>query len=157
MEITFVFWVDLEYRLRSRKSVSFAGFSCGDWHPILFLFLFLFYLLHILHDMLYMLPDYLTVGAYSVLRVWVVVPGMYGTHLKHRQHLQPISSNNLGSRLTPVIGVVLLVIHVTWPVIYVTWLPYGRALFSARSLGRGPEYVRNPLKTQTMPPTNQFQ
>jgi len=35
-----------------------------------------------------------------------MVPGMHGTHLKHRQCLQPISFNNLGSRLTHVIGVV---------------------------------------------------
>ena len=51
-------------------------------------------------------PDYLAVGPDSALEVWAVVPGMYGTHLKHRQYLQPISFNNLGSRLTRVIGVV---------------------------------------------------
>jgi len=50
--------------------------------------------------------DYLTVGPGSVPGIWVVVPGMYGTHLKYGQCLQPISFNNLGSRLTRVIGIV---------------------------------------------------
>jgi len=35
-----------------------------------------------------------------------VVPGMYETHLKYGQCLQPISFNNVGLRLTRVIGVV---------------------------------------------------
>jgi len=35
-----------------------------------------------------------------------VVPSMHGTHLKHRQYLQPISFNNLGPRLTCVVSIV---------------------------------------------------
>jgi len=84
-EITFVFWVDLEYRLRSRKRVPLLGFR----------------------------------------GVTVLVPVIH--------------------------------IHVTWFVIHVTWLPCDRAWFSVRSLGRGFGYVRDPLKTQIMSPTNQFQ
>jgi len=41
--------------------------------------------------------------------------------------------------------------------LHVTWLPHGRAWFSARSLGRGPGYARDPLKTQIMSLTDQFQ
>ena len=40
---------------------------------------------------------------------------------------------------------------------YCYWLPSGRTWFSARWLGHGSGYVRNPLKTWTMSPTNQFQ
>jgi len=50
--------------------------------------------------------DYLAVGPSSAPGDWVVVPGMYGTHLNHGQCLQPISFNNLGPRLTREIGVV---------------------------------------------------
>jgi len=53
-----------------------------------------------------MLPDYLAVGPGSAPVVWVVVPGMYGTHLKHRQCLQPISFNSIRPWLTCVIRVV---------------------------------------------------
>ena len=53
-----------------------------------------------------MLPDYLAVGPGSAPGVWAVVPGMYMTYLKHRQYLQPISFNNIGPRLTCVVGVV---------------------------------------------------
>ena len=38
--------------------------------------------------------------------VWAVVPGMYGTYLKHEQCLQLISFDNIGPRLTRVVGVV---------------------------------------------------
>ena len=38
-----------------------------------------------------------------------------------------------------------------------SWLPSGRSWFSARSLGRGPGYVRDPPKAWTMSPTDQFQ
>ena len=50
-------------------------------------------------------------------------------------------SRGVTNTLSPV-----LVIHVIWPVIHVTWLPSCRAWFSARSLGRGPGYVRTHLK-----------
>jgi len=39
-----------------------------------------------------MLPDYLIVGPGSPSGVWAMVAGMYGTHLKHKQYLQLISS-----------------------------------------------------------------
>ena len=51
-------------------------------------------------------PEYLVVGPDSAPGVWAVVSSMHGTHLKHRQCLQPISFNNWGSRLTRVMGVV---------------------------------------------------
>jgi len=54
----------------------------------------------------YTCSDYLAVGPGSVPGVWAVFPGMYGTNLKYGQYLQPISFNNLGPRLTRVIGVV---------------------------------------------------
>jgi len=100
----YVFWVDLGYRLRSRKRVPLQGsrgvtdtpsYSCSS-----------LYMLHMLHVLLHMLPDYLAVGPDSVPRIWAVVPSMYGTHLKHRQYLQPISFNNIGPRLTCAVGVV---------------------------------------------------
>ena len=50
--------------------------------------------------------DYLAVGTGSAPSIWVVVPDMYKTHLKHGQHLQPISFNNLEPRLTRVVGIV---------------------------------------------------
>jgi len=37
-----------------------------------------------LPDLLYMLTDYLAVGLDSAPRVWVVIPDMHWTHLKHR-------------------------------------------------------------------------
>jgi len=73
-ETTSVFWVDLGYRLRSRKRVSVQGsrgvtgtssYSCSCY----------------------------TCSWGSASGVWVVVSGMYGTHLKHGQCLQLISSN----------------------------------------------------------------
>ena len=57
--------------------------------------------MHVIH-----IPDYLAVGSGSAPEVWAVVPSMYETDLKHEQCLQPISFNNLGSRLSCVIGVV---------------------------------------------------
>ena len=98
-ETASVFWVDLGYRLRSRKRVSLQGSRGMIDTLVLFLFLFLIY-------MLYMLPDYLAVETGSASGVWVVVSGMHGTHLKHIQYLQSISFNNLGSRLARVIGIV---------------------------------------------------
>jgi len=38
----------------------------------------------------------------------------------------------------------------------VTVVPDGTAWSSTRSLGRGPEYVRDPPKEWTMSPTDQF-
>jgi len=43
----------------------------------------LLYILYMLPDLFYMLPDYLVVGPGSAPGVWVVAPGMYGTYLKH--------------------------------------------------------------------------
>ena len=88
-----VFWVDLGYRSRSRKRVPLQG-SRGVTDTQFCSYSF------------YMLPDYLAVGPDSAPGVWAVVPGMYGAHLKYGQCLQPISFNNLGPRLTRVIGVV---------------------------------------------------
>ena len=85
MEETSVFWVDLRYRLRSRKMVPLRG-SRGVTDTPSCLFLFLLYMLL---DLLYMLLDYHAVGPGSAPGVWAVVPGMYGTHLKHEQCLQP--------------------------------------------------------------------
>jgi len=62
-------------------------------------------MLYMLPDLLYMLSDYLVVGPGSAPGVWPVVLGMYGTHLKHIQHLQPISFNNIGPQLTRVVGI----------------------------------------------------
>ena len=80
-ETASVFWVDLGFRLCSRKKVPLQG-SRGvtGTRPVLVL------VIHV--------PDYLTVGPGSVPGVWAVVPGMHGTHLKHRQCLQLISFNN---------------------------------------------------------------
>jgi len=50
--------------------------------------------------------NYLAVRPSSAPGDWAVVPDMYGPHLKHGQCLQPFSFNNLGHRLTRVIGVV---------------------------------------------------
>ena len=50
--------------------------------------------------------DYLAVRSGSALGDCAVISGMYGTHLKYGQCPQLISFNNLGSRLTHVIGVV---------------------------------------------------
>ena len=47
--------------------------------------------------------------------------------------------------------------YFTVSTVYYYWLPGGRVCFSARHLGRGPGYVRNPHKALTMSPTNQFQ
>ena len=97
-ETTSVFWVDLGYRLRRRKRVPLQGSRGVTDTLVLFLFLFLIYILC-------MLPDYLVVGPGSAPGVWAVVPGMHETHIKHKQCLQPISFNNLGSQLTRVVGV----------------------------------------------------
>ena len=84
-EIPSIFWVDLRYRLRSRKRVTLQGSHGVTDTLVLFLFL------------LYMLPGYLVVAPDSVPGVWAVVPGMHGTHLKHGQCIQPISFNNIES------------------------------------------------------------
>jgi len=63
-------------------------------------------MLDMLHVLLYMLPDCLAVGPDSAPGVWAVISGIYGTHLKHRQYLQPISFNNIGPQLARVVGVV---------------------------------------------------
>jgi len=64
MEETSIFWVDLVYRLRSRKRVQLQ--SSRGVIDTLVLFLFLLY-------MLYMLPDYLAVGLGSAPGVWAVI------------------------------------------------------------------------------------
>ena len=92
-ETASVFCVDLGYRLRNRKRVPLQS-SRGVTHTQ-FLIPFLLHL-----------PDYLAVGPDSAPGVWVVVPSMHGTHLKHIQYLQPISFNNLGPRLARVVGIV---------------------------------------------------
>ena len=51
------------------------------------------------------ITEYLAVRPGSAPETEVVVPGMYGTYLKHGQCLQ-ISFNNLGLQLTCMIGVV---------------------------------------------------
>ena len=53
-------------------------------------------MLYMLPDLLYILPDYLAVELSLEPGDRAVVPGMYGTHQKHGQCLQPISFNNLG-------------------------------------------------------------
>ena len=63
-----VFWVDLGYRLRSRLTVPLQGSELTS---------------RIVHIVI----DYLVVGPASTPSDWVVVPGMYGTHLKHGQCL----------------------------------------------------------------------
>ena len=104
-ETTSVFWVDLGYRLRSRKKVPLQG-SRGvtGTRPVPVLVP----VMHVIHvpGLLYMLPNYLAIGPGSVPGVWAVIPGMYGTHLKHRQHLQPISFIDLESQLTCVVDTV---------------------------------------------------
>ena len=50
--------------------------------------------------------DYLAVGPSSAPGDWVVVPGMYGIHLKHGQYLQSINFNNVESRLTCVVRII---------------------------------------------------
>jgi len=92
-ETASVFWVDLGYRLHSQKRVPLqCSRGVTGTRPVL---------APVIH-----VPDYLTVGPGSVPGVWAVVPGMYGTHLKHGQYLQPISFNNFRLRLTCVIGIV---------------------------------------------------
>ena len=81
-----------------------VGFSWSDRHPIFLMFLL--YMMHMLHVMLYILPDCLAVGPGSAPRVRVIVPDMYGTHLKYRQYLQSISFNNFGPQLARVVGIV---------------------------------------------------
>jgi len=104
IEETSVFWVDLEYRLHSRDMFHYRV-PADDWHLICLLF----------HNVtMSIVPqwycetvtDYLAVGPGSASGIWAVVPGMYGTHLKYGQCLQPISFKSLGPRLTRVVGVV---------------------------------------------------
>ena len=89
-ETASVFWVDLGYRLRSRKRVPLQGSRGVTGTPSCFI--------SVIH-----VPDYLAVGPGSASGVWAVVPGMHGTrpgyagtHLKYKQYLQPISFNNTG-------------------------------------------------------------
>jgi len=58
-EMTSVFWVDLEYRLRSRKRVPLQNSRGVTDTPSCFCSYL--YILYMLPDLLYMLPDYLTV------------------------------------------------------------------------------------------------
>jgi len=68
-----VFWVDLGYRLRSRKRVPLQG-SQG--------------MTGISSDtLLFTLTKYEAIWPGSVPETKVVVPGTYGTHLKHREYL----------------------------------------------------------------------
>ena len=74
------------------KEGSTAEFPWGDWHPVLFPVP----IIHVIHVPVPVIhvPDYLVVGPDSAPGVWAVVQSMHGTHLKHRQCLQPISFNN---------------------------------------------------------------
>ena len=81
-----VFWVDLGFRLRSRKRVALQ-----DSRGVMALRPDLVPVIHVIHvpiPVIYV-PGYLAIGPGSALGVWAVVPGMHGTHLKHRQCLQP--------------------------------------------------------------------
>ena len=88
-ETASVFWVDLGFRLRSRTRVPLQG-SCGvTGTPSCSC-------IHVIHAPVPFIhvSDYVAVRPGSAPGVWVVVPGMHGTHLKHGQCLQPISFNN---------------------------------------------------------------
>jgi len=83
-ETASVFWVDLGFRLRSRKRVllqdsggvtSTPTCSCSCYTC----YTYTWPVIHV--------SDYLAVGPGSALEVWAVVPGMHGTHLKYRQCL----------------------------------------------------------------------
>jgi len=47
-----------------------------------------------------------------------MIPGMYGTYLKHRQYFQPISFNNIRPQLTRVVSVVWDVIYYMWQLVF---------------------------------------
>ena len=91
-ETASVFWVDLAYRLRGRDTVLLQDF--GGWLTSC-----------IVHIIIVIVIDYLAVGPGSAPSDWAVVPGMYGTHLKH-DNVSSISFNNLEFWLTHVVGVV---------------------------------------------------
>ena len=94
-ETVSIFWVDLGYRLRSRDTVPLQGLRGWLTSRIV----------HIIIVIIIVI-DYLAVEPGSAPSDWVMVPGMYGTHLKHGQCLQPISFQNLRPWLTRVVGVV---------------------------------------------------
>ena len=87
-EMVLAFWVDLRYRLRSRKTVPLQG--SGGWLTS-----------RIVHIVIVI--DYLAIGPGSASGDWIVVPGMHGTHLK-RKLPSPIISfkqHNIKNRHTP--------------------------------------------------------
>jgi len=102
-ETSSVFWVDLGFRLHSRKRVPLQGSRGVTGTPSCSCSCYTCYtcIWPVIH-----VSDYLAVGPGSAPGVWAVVPGMHGTHLKHRQCLQPISFNNWGPRLARIVGVV---------------------------------------------------
>jgi len=69
-ETTSVFWVDLGYKLRSRDAIPLQGSE--GWLTSC-----------IVHIAIVIVIDYLAVRPDSAPGDWAVVPGMYGTHLKH--------------------------------------------------------------------------
>ena len=92
----------LGYRLRSRKRVLLQGsrgLTSTPSRP--------FPIIHVIH-----VPELLYMFLTALRRSWFSArglgrgPEMHGTHLKHRQCLQPINFNNLKLLLTHVIGVV---------------------------------------------------
>jgi len=94
MEETSVFWVILGYRLRSRLTVPLQG-PGGRLTSHLFIISqcycdFIVPQWYCEYCYCYWLPGGRACSASSI---WAVVPGMYGTHLKHRQCLQTISFN----------------------------------------------------------------
>ena len=106
-KITSAFWVNLWYRLRSWLTVPLQGFE--GWltsHLFIVLQCYCEYCFTVILWVLFTVTYYLVAGSDSAPGIWAVVPGMYGTHLKHGQYLQAISFNNLGAWLTRVIGVV---------------------------------------------------
>ena len=85
-ETASVFWVDLGFRLRSRKRVPLQGSRGVTGTPSCSCYTCYTCTCSCLH-----VP---VVGPGSAPGVWAVVPGMHRTHLKHGQCLQPISFNN---------------------------------------------------------------
>ena len=77
-ETTFIFWVDLGYKLRSRLRVPLQG----SWGMTGILSVLLFHCSF--SEIIVTVTDHLAVRPSLVPETEVVVPGMYMTHLKNR-------------------------------------------------------------------------
>jgi len=126
-ETASVFWVDMRYRLCNQLMVPLQG--SGGWltsHMFIVSHCYCEYCSTMLLWVLFhsdtvstvTVTDYLVVGPGSAPVIGVMVMGMYGTHLKHGQCLQPFSFKKLRTSIDTCDRRSMGCVYYTWQLVF---------------------------------------